>query len=66
MCRYCNRLKDLRNQDLEDFKAYKKKFDTCLERYEKLLLSALVALLVLRPNCSVVKAIIKEFEREVI
>lgn len=66
MCKYCKHLKDLRNQDLEFFKAHKKKFDSCLKRYERLLLSALVALLVLRPNCSLVKAIIKEFEREVI
>lgn len=66
MCKYCNRLKDLRNQDLKEFKLYRKKFDDCLVRYEKLLLSALVALLVLSPNCSVVKEIIKEFKREVI
>lgn len=66
MCKYCKDLKDLRNQDLEDFKAYKEKFDNCLKRYERLLYRALVALLVLRPNCSVVREIIKEFEREVI
>lgn len=66
MCRYCSDLNDLRKRDLENFKSYRKQFDNCLARYEKLLLSALVALLVLKPHCSIVKEIIKEFEREVI
>lgn len=66
MCRYCSKLKDLRNHDLEKFRHIERKFYLNLMRHEILLARSLVALSLLKPDSSLINDIRKELEREVI